>query len=547
MRGADVLVKALSAAGVRHIFSLSGNQILSVFDASIDTGIELIHVRHEAAAVHMADAWGRLTGQPGVALVTAGPGMANTLSALHVALMSESPLLLISGHAPQAHLGLGGFQEMAQVDMAANVAKASWLAADPGRLGADIARSLTVAASGRPGPVHISVPVDVMEASVDRAAPDGKLGDDEGQRADMGDAAAQSVLEALSASDRPLVLAGSAMMRGEAPDVLASLAEATGVPVASMESPRGIDDPSLGAFAEVLSEADMVLLLGKKLDFSLKMGHTPTFSPGCRFIQIDAEEPVLDQTRRVLGQSQLMAAIQAEPIASATRLTELSGELPPRSRGWYEEVQAAIAYRPTTWSEIEPAPDGPMHAVEVCREVEALLNGGHESVLISDGGEFGQWAQACVSADRRVINGPAGAIGASVPFAAAARLAFPDARIVAMVGDGAFGFHAMELDTAVRYGLPFVAVVGNDARWNAEYQLQLSTYGRDRLAGCELLPSRYDQVAEALGGHGENVSSGGDLRPALERSLTSGKPAVVSVAIHADAAPVFRRDTGESD
>ena len=147
MRGADVLVEALSAAGVRRIFTLSGNQILSGFDASIDTGIELIHVRHEAAAVHMADAWGRLTGQPGVALVTAGPGMANTLSALHVALMSESPLVLLSGHAPQGHLGLGGFQEMAQVDMAANVATASWMAADPALLGADVTRALAVAAT----------------------------------------------------------------------------------------------------------------------------------------------------------------------------------------------------------------------------------------------------------------------------------------------------------------------------------------------------------------------------------------------------------------
>src|SRR5262245_65710120 len=164
--GATRLVDALAAAGVRQLFTLSGNQILSIFDATIGRGIDLIHTRHEAAAVHMADAWGRLTEQPGVALVTAGPGHLNALSALYGARMAESPVVLLSGHAPAAQAGRGAFQEIDQVGAAAPVTKASWVAKDAARLGEDMALALELARSGRPGPVHVSLPGDLLDAKV---------------------------------------------------------------------------------------------------------------------------------------------------------------------------------------------------------------------------------------------------------------------------------------------------------------------------------------------------------------------------------------------
>jgi acetolactate synthase-1/2/3 large subunit len=161
-------------------------------------------------------------------------------------------------------------------------------------------------------------------------------------------------------------------------------------------------------------------------------------------------------------------------------------------------------------------------------------------VLVCDGGEFGQWAQACLSAPHRVINGVAGSIGAGLPFAVAARCASPGAPVIAFMGDGTFGFHPAEIDTAVRYRLPFVVVVGNDARWNAEYQIQLRTYGPERLVGCELLPARYDQVATAFGGHGELVTEAGELLPAVRRAMASNLPAVVNVMIEGLPAPVYK-------
>jgi acetolactate synthase-1/2/3 large subunit len=166
---------------------------------------------------------------------------------------------------------------------------------------------------------------------------------------------------------------------------------------------------------------------------------------------------------------------------------------------------------------------------------------GTNAVFVCDGGEFGQWAQACLSAQYRVINGPAGSIGSALPFAAAAKLAFPAANVVALLGDGTFGFHAAEFDTAVRYDLPFVAVVGNDARWNAEYQIQLRAYGPKRAIGCELAPSRYDLVAAALGGHGEHVTREDDLPAALQRAFQSGQPACVNAMIEGLPAPEISR------
>jgi acetolactate synthase-1/2/3 large subunit len=512
---------------------------MPVYDACIDSGIKLYHVRHEAAAVHMADAWGRLTGQPGIALVTAGPGFANALSALYVAKMAESPMVLLSGHAPLSQVGRGAFQEMAQSEMAQPVTKASWTVQDASRLGSDIAMAMALARSGRPGPVQVSLPVDLLEATVEGDVPSRIAAEISEDPVSQSDAA--SVLGALMESRRPLVLAGPALGSGRGPELAASFAERSGVPVVTMESPRGINDPSLGALAEVLSQADTVLLLGKKLDFTLGFGESPALAPGCRLVQIDAEPQVLEDTRRVLSDpSRLVLSVQAEPTAALEALRSLSQERLQADTGWYEEVQAAVSYRPLEWDNLEASDQGPLHPVQVGRTAQKSLQD-DDAVFISDGGEYGQWAQASLSAPHRVINGPSGSIGSSIPFALAARLAFPNAPVVTFLGDGTAGFHLMEFDTAIRYNLPFVAVVGNDATWNAEFQIQLRDYGPDRLVGCELRPTRYDEVVKALGGHGEHVSSPEQLRPALERATASGLPACINVSIQRVPSPVIRR------
>ena len=537
IRGADILVKALKQAGVSRVFSLSGNHIMPVYDALLGSGIEIIHTRHEAAAVHMADAWARLTGECGVALVTGGQGHSNAVAALPTALAGEVPVLLLSGHAPNGELGLGAFQELEQAKMAAPVCKKAFTAASPETLAQDVAAAIRLARSGRPGPVHLSLPTDVLDA---RVAPPTIRGPSAYAPAPMplSPEAAASIAAAIARAERPVLIAPPALCTPSGREAIAALSAAAGLPVAPMESPRGLGDPSLGAFAQVLAEADLVVLLGKALDFTLRFGRAPGIAASARFVVVEPEEAVLARAVRSLGERVAVAAMAGAAEAAAALAPVLA---PHGNAAWSQRLAQAIAFRPAAWAALAGAPEGPIHPATLCHALRPFLDAGPDTVLVCDGGEIGQWAQAMLAAPARLINGVAGAIGPSIPFAMAARVARAQARILCVLGDGTFGFHMAEFDTAFRHGLPFVAVVGNDARWNAEHQIQLREYGANRAHGCELAPgTRYDLVAAALGAHGEFVTRAEEIAPAVERAFASGKPACVNVLIEGQPAPTVR-------
>ena len=542
-RGADRLVQALQQAGVRCLFTLSGNHIMPVYDALIGSGIRLVHTRHEAAAVHMADAWARLTGAVGVALVTGGPGHANAVGALYTALMAESPVLLLSGHAPLSQRGMGAFQEMRQAEMAGPVCKASWTCEGADALASDLARAAALARSGRPGPVHLSLPSDALEgagAASSVPAADALVPLGQPLAADS----ARELIDWLQAAQRPLILAGPGALTRAGRMQTAALEVVCGVPVIGMESPRGVADPSLGALAQQLATADAVLLLGKRLDFTLKFGQAPAFAAAARWAQVDAEPAEIERTRRAVGDRLQATALADLPAAfeALRRAATTSGTAPTRHADWRASVNAAIAWRPPAWAQAQAALPGRLHPVQMLRPLQALLSSHPDAVLISDGGEIGQWAQACLHAPQRLINGVAGSIGSGLPFALAARCALPpEVPVVAVMGDGTYGFHLAEIDTAVRCGLPLIVVVGNDARWNAEYQIQLKDYGPERLIGCELAATRYDLATAGLGGHGEFVTHADDLPAALQRAQASGLPACINVMIEGLPAPQLRQ------
>jgi acetolactate synthase I/II/III large subunit len=546
MRGADVIVATLARAGVRKIFTLSGNHVMPVFDAALGSGIDLVHVRHEAAAVHMADAWARLTGEVGVALVTGGAGHANAIGALCTAGASESPVLLLSGHAALDEIGLGAFQEMRQADLAEPVTKASWTARSAAGLADDIARAMRLARSGRPGPVHVSLPFDVLEHRVEEAVQWPAAAAFAAEPMPLARSDAERIVGEIAAAQRPLIIAPPALCTRRDRALIASLENAMRAPVIAMESPRGINDPALGCYAEVLAQADLIVLLGKPLDFTLRFGRSPPLDPQCRFMAVEPDPAVAARLAKMPERVVCRAAADAGSAVAA--LTEAARARAGDASGsgavaWIERVRESIAYRPPSWRHAQKREDAPVHPAALCRQVDDRLARSGDAVFVSDGGEIGQWAQAIISAPDRLINGPAGAIGASIPFAIAAKAARPEATVVAVLGDGSFGFHMAEFDTAARYDLPFVAVVGNDARWNAEYQIQLRDYGANRAQGCTLAPAtRYDLVATALGGHGELVTRAADLPAALERAFTSRKPACVNVLIESVAAPVIRRE-----
>jgi acetolactate synthase I/II/III large subunit len=541
IRGADIVARTLDAAGLTTIFTLSGNHIMPLFDAAIGTRLRLIHVRHEAAAVHMADAWGRLTGKCGIVWVSGGAGFTNAAAALCTAQAGESPLVLLSGHAGLKEVGRGAFQELRQADMAEPVTKASWVAHSAATLGTELAQAVRIAQSGRPGPVHLSLPFDLLEEKIEDRPELWPAAAAFALQAQPLDAhATATVLAALGEAQRPLVLAGPQLCHAGNLALLQQLEDALGVQVVPMESPRGINDPRLGAFAEVLRHADLIVLLGKAHDFTLRFADPPFVDAACVFIAIDADAAMIERAKREKGERLDLSAIaDAKPAANALIAGAASAK--HVNAAWLSEVRVAIAYRPPTWDTLTSREHGKLHPVELCRALQPIFAKHPGAVLVCDGGEIGQWPQAMLEPARRIINGPAGSIGSSIPFAIAARAAHPNAPVIAVMGDGTFGFHMAEFDTAVRCNLPFVAVVGNDATWNAEHQIQLREYGPERAHGCDLLPSRYDLVAQALGGHGELVTSAAELGPALERALGSGKPACVNVMIERVPAPVIRR------
>jgi len=538
LRGADIVARSLHRLGCRRVFTLSGNHIMSIFDAALDAGIDLVHVRHEAAAVHMADAHGRLTGEAGVALVTGGPGHANAVGALYTALAAESPMVLLSGHAATWELGRGGFQELRQADMAKPVTKASWTVENVESLGRDIGKAIHIACSGRRGPVHLSLPSDLLDARLDEsavawpaiAAP---------ARGALGETECAEILSLLAAAERPIILAGPQLSNPHGRDLLADLEAATGAPAVILESPRGLADATLGALSDLIKRVDLVVLLGKALDFTLKWVAAPTFDPQVRVLAIDPDAALTARAKRERGDALIFSCVGDPPLA-AEKLATRAKQANPRTSTWLAEARRALDDRPAAWQHVVSKTPGRLHPAEVFRVLRPFIARNPDTVLICDGGEYAQWAQSMLPVRRRLINGVAGAIGSSLSFALAARLVESKAPVFAVLGDGTIGFHISEFETAVRRGLPFVAVLGNDARWNAESEIQRRDYGANRMHGCELLPVRYDEVVKALGGHGEYVEHAADLPAAIDRALASGKPACINVMIESTAAPVLR-------
>lgn len=533
MLGSQLIIHALHRHGVRTIFSLSGNQIMPLYDACIDAGIRIVHVRHEAAAVYMADAWSQVTGELGVAMLTAAPGITNGLAPLYSATQAESPVLVISGDSSVGEDGSGAFQELDQVAITRPLTKLSCRPLTTEQLYPALNEAIAVALEPRRGPVHLALPFDLLNAETGLAELPAMT-----QRSAVLQQDAQGLRQLaalISESQRPLVLAGPSSARVYQRADVKRKELALGLRIVSMESPRGLKDPSVGSLAEVLPDADLIVLAGKCLDFTLGFGRETVLGKGVRIAVVDPDAQMLERARRLLG-ARMVLALQADPMAA---MSSLKAEQADAGRGeWLARIDAALANRAS------PGVAGPVSGAlpprALCETVQAFVESANEPIVVCDGGEFGQWAQAFCRAPTRIINGTSGAIGAGVCYAIAAKIARPEATVVVLMGDGTAGFHLMELDTAVRESAPIVAVVGNDLRWNAEHLIQMRSYGPQRLIGCDLAASaRYHEVAAALGGHGQEAHDVAGLREALKTASASGLPACINVALAGEPAPSF--------
>jgi acetolactate synthase-1/2/3 large subunit len=350
---------------------------------------------------------------------------------------------------------------------------------------------------------------------------------------------ADAVLAAIAGAARPIIFAGPQLSNVSGRALLGRLEAATKAPAVILESPRGIADATLGAFSDLTRRADLIVLLGKALDFTTRWASGSSFDPALRLIAIDPEAALVDRATKEMDGRLVLGCI-ADIRAAAETLIGRAARAKMRDGGWLAEARAALDNRPTAWASITSQTAGRLHPAQVFRVLRRYVERDPDTVLICDGGEFAQWGQSMLPVRRRLINGVAGSIGGSLSFALSARLAESKAPVFAVLGDGTIGFHLSEFETAARRNLPFVAVLGNDALWNAESQIQLREYGAARMHGCELTPARYDLAVKALGGHGEFVERAEDLPGAIERALTCGKPACINVMIESIAAPVIR-------
>jgi acetolactate synthase-1/2/3 large subunit len=532
VRASVGLIKILKAWGVETIFALSGNQIMPIFDACLDEGIRVIHVRHEAAAVYMAEAHARITGGIGVAMVTAGAGLCNAIAPLFTASQSQTPVLLLSGDSEANLDNMGSFQEMNQVQITCAVTKLSKRICQTSELEGAINTAIAAATTGTPGPVHLALSADMLTNELEDSPQIEKQV--LSKNAESIEASAGFV-ETLKSSQRPLIIAGPSLCMPHHVDVLHSLETRLGVPVVPMDSPRGLNDPRLGNFKSIVHLADLIILVGKPVDFSISYGAVGPFDADAKWFVFVGEERLVLQARRNLGDRLHDGVVMSpvEAIAMLTRLPTVSVD-----SNWHDSIRSAIASR--DFSAFQTCRDvNELNSLSFSNALNDVLSLQDNVVAVSDGGEIGQWIQSVLTRYLVMINGVSGAIGGSLSYAMAIKQVLPDKNVLAFMGDGTVGFHLAEFETAVRENLNVVAVIGNDMQWNAEVKIQERDYGPDRVFACGLSDARYDLVATALGGHGEFVTNLAEIGPALERALASGKPACINVRIHGFGAPTF--------
>jgi acetolactate synthase-1/2/3 large subunit len=540
--GGELVARVLRQAGVGHVFTLCGGHILPIYDGCLSEGIRLIDVRHEQAAAHAADAYARLTRALGVALVTAGPGVTDAVTGVANAWSARSPLLLLGGAAPQGLRGLGALQEMEQVALLRPITKGAWSVAETRQIPEVLGTAIRTALTGRPGPVFVEIPVDLLLDRVeDRLAPV-PAGSVHRPQVAAHPADVERLAQLLAGAQRPLVVAGSGVYWDGAAASLRALLERAGLPVVTNGAGRGTvptDHPLAVASARgfALGSADVVLVLGAPLDFRLGYGRPPTFAEDARVAMVDCDPAELGRNRPLaLG---LVADID---VLLRQLLDALPATVADRFRSWREAVAAREAEGRRRLAEWAASDDVPISHHRLAAEIARVVT--PETIVIGDGGDVVGCAAKYVPLHRPgqwLDPGPFGCLGVGPPFALAARLLHPDRRVLLIAGDGAFGLNGMELETAVRFGLPVTCVVGNDAGWGQIRNPQLQFFGAERAVATSLPATRYDLMVEALGGRGALVTKPAELGPALERALASDEVWCLNVLLD----PAAYRRTGQ--
>ena len=530
IQGGHIVAKYLKEVeGVDTIFSLSGGHIMPILDGCIEYGINNVDVRHEQSAVMMAHAWSIYKNRPGVCLVTAGPGFTNSLTGVANAYLENVPVVVLSGMVAIPELDMGALQDMNQVDMIKPVTKWTGRCYDIERIPEYLEKAFRYAFTGRPGPVFLEIPPNVLYAMVEEEGityPD-KAGVKYPVVPD--EASIAEAVALIDGAERPVLLGGSGIAGSQAGDALRAFVEKTQIPTMLMwngrgaipdEHPLSLWEGGLMGTLAALSTADVVLAVGLRFNWVLGFGQ---ILANAKVIRIDIDPTEINRNRRadlgLVGDSRAVLELLEKGVKSSDHTA------------WMDSIRGTFAAITETDRLQKETPSDPIHPFRLMHRIREAA--GDDAIYIVDGGDTIYYAQVALRATEMsgVIGSGTlfGCLGTGVPFALSAQLARPDKRVVLVNGDGSFGLNAMEFETAVRHCIPVVCVINNDQAWGMVKHSQEICYTCERTCGTEIGIVHYEKVVEALGGYGEFVEKDEDIVPAIKRALDSGKPACVNV------------------
>lgn len=524
--GHSLLARSLEIAGVDTFFYLFGGP-MSQSDLAARKGvIKIVDVRHEQAAAMMAHAYSRVTGRPGVCIAASGPAVSNLVTGIYNAYADACPVVALGGASPLSESGRGAFQELDQVSLMKPITKWAERVTQAARIPELVATAFRQATSGRPGPVYLDFPGDVLVQRVEEEDihyPDASQFS--GRSTPQADPrSVERAIELLRVAKRPIVLSGSGVWWSQANDRLREFVDLAGIPFYTTPLGRGaIPEDHRYAFPAARSlafrEADFILVVGTRFNFVLDFGKPPRFNSEATIVQIDIEPSGMGNNRAVDVALVGDAGAVLEQLVTAAR----DGLGEPNWAAWRQALQTNNQEKLAAMASELNSDATPIHPMRLFREVGELLP--REAILIAEGNEtllYSRRAIASYEPGHRLDEGPTGCIGVGVPFGVGAKAGKPDTPVVVLSGDGGFGMNGMELDTAVRNNLPLVVVINNNGGWTAA--------SRDETRpGRDLGFTRYDKIAEALGAHSEFVQTPAEIRPALERAFSCGKVACVNV------------------
>jgi acetolactate synthase-1/2/3 large subunit len=526
LHGGRLIARILRAQGVSKLFTLSGGHLFSIYDGCRAEGIDIVDVRHEQTAGFAAEGWAKVTRTLGVCALTAGPGVTNGMSAIASASENHSPVLVLGGRAPAFRWGQGSLQEMDHVPFVSPLVKYAATPGSTAEIPTKVSEAMRAAVTPHSGPAFVDFPLDHVFMEADAPMAIDPL--PEPWREPAADSRElDRVAALLRGAQRPVIMAGTGLYWGRGEEALLQLAERLRIPVFLNGLGRGCVPADHELFfsrarSGGLGDADVALVIGVPLDFRLGFG--AAFHADAEVVAIDVARPERRSPRALAAElyGALPATLEQLAAAAGGAQASMRQEWIAALRKIEDEKRAA---------EAEDLADNrsPLHPMRVYGELAQMLD--RDAIVIGDGGDFVSFAGRVVDSYRPgcwLDPGPFGCLGSGPGYALAAKLAHPDRQVLLLLGDGAFGFSGMEFDTLARHGVNVVGVIGNNGIWALEKHPMEFLYGYS--VAADLRPgTRYDQVVEALGGHGELVSEPGELRPALERAFTAGRPAVVNV------------------